>query len=258
MGDMLTCVGPVDAIAIGSPTVLIGSLMAARLGDQTAHGGAITLGSPNVMIGEVGVGPGGMSVTRLPNGDLKLGDNIIIQGDPGFQAQVINRLALIASTPSGMQMLNSVNASGKTMTITEFKGPNSYAGPDDFQDATAAGQPVFDGSGKPINSWGGLGPQQTGTGNGSDVTLQFNPNLTLPNSSDPSNPMPNDAVLFHEMNHGAHQMNGTYNGAPQPGWTTSEEQNTISTGSPSEASYLHDRGYPWQRTSHDSTWAPNP
>jgi hypothetical protein len=39
---------------MGSPTVLIGNLMAARIGDPTAHGGVIVLGCPTVMIGEAG------------------------------------------------------------------------------------------------------------------------------------------------------------------------------------------------------------
>ena len=56
MGDMLTCVGPPDVIAKGSPTVLIGNMMAARIGDNTAHGGVITVGCPTVMIGEMGMG----------------------------------------------------------------------------------------------------------------------------------------------------------------------------------------------------------
>jgi uncharacterized Zn-binding protein involved in type VI secretion len=56
VGDMLTCVGPPDTIAMGSPTVLIGNMMAARLGDPTIHGGVIVLGCPTVIIGEVGMG----------------------------------------------------------------------------------------------------------------------------------------------------------------------------------------------------------
>jgi uncharacterized Zn-binding protein involved in type VI secretion len=51
MGDMVTCVGPPDTIVMGSATVLIGGKMAARLGDPTAHGGLITLGFPTVEIG---------------------------------------------------------------------------------------------------------------------------------------------------------------------------------------------------------------
>jgi uncharacterized Zn-binding protein involved in type VI secretion len=51
VGDMAVCVGPPDVIAIGSVTVLIGGQPAARLGDMTAHGGAIVVGLPTVMIG---------------------------------------------------------------------------------------------------------------------------------------------------------------------------------------------------------------
>jgi len=49
--DMAVCVGPPDAILKGSVTVLVQSLMAARMGDMTAHGGVVTLGLPTVIIG---------------------------------------------------------------------------------------------------------------------------------------------------------------------------------------------------------------
>jgi uncharacterized Zn-binding protein involved in type VI secretion len=51
VGDLVTCVGPPDVIAMGSMTVLIGGQPAARMGDLTAHGGTIVLGFPMVMIG---------------------------------------------------------------------------------------------------------------------------------------------------------------------------------------------------------------
>lgn len=51
VSDMVTCVGPPDTIVKGSATVLIGSLPAARMGDSTAHGGVIVLGLPTVLIG---------------------------------------------------------------------------------------------------------------------------------------------------------------------------------------------------------------
>ncbi len=54
VGDMATCVGPPDTIVMGSPTVLIGNKMAARIGDPTVHGGKIVVGCPTVMIGEAG------------------------------------------------------------------------------------------------------------------------------------------------------------------------------------------------------------
>lgn len=51
VGDSAVCVGPPDTIAKGSTTVMIGGKPAARIGDTTAHGGSIVLGLPTVMIG---------------------------------------------------------------------------------------------------------------------------------------------------------------------------------------------------------------
>jgi uncharacterized Zn-binding protein involved in type VI secretion len=52
VGDMLTCVGPPDVVALGSMTVLVGGQPAARMGDLTAHGGTIVAPcAPTVMIG---------------------------------------------------------------------------------------------------------------------------------------------------------------------------------------------------------------
>ena len=51
IGDMVTCVGPRDTIVKGSATVMIGNMPAARIGDNTAHGGVIVAGCPTVMIG---------------------------------------------------------------------------------------------------------------------------------------------------------------------------------------------------------------
>jgi uncharacterized Zn-binding protein involved in type VI secretion len=51
VGDVAICVGPPDAIALGSFTVMIGGQPAARMGDMTAHGGTIAMGCPQVMIG---------------------------------------------------------------------------------------------------------------------------------------------------------------------------------------------------------------
>ena len=51
VGDMLICVGPPDDIVKGSSSVMIGGMPAARMGDNTAHGGEILVGDPTVMIG---------------------------------------------------------------------------------------------------------------------------------------------------------------------------------------------------------------
>jgi uncharacterized Zn-binding protein involved in type VI secretion len=51
VGDMAICTGPPDSIVVGSATVLIGGMPAARMGDVTAHGGTIVAGCPTVLIG---------------------------------------------------------------------------------------------------------------------------------------------------------------------------------------------------------------
>ena len=52
LGDPAVCVGPPSTIVKGSATVLIGKMPAARLTDLTAHGGMITgPGCPTVLIG---------------------------------------------------------------------------------------------------------------------------------------------------------------------------------------------------------------
>lgn len=51
VGDVTTCVGPPGVIAMGSVTVLIGGQPAARMGDLAGHGGTIAAGYPTVLIG---------------------------------------------------------------------------------------------------------------------------------------------------------------------------------------------------------------
>ncbi|GJD47769.1 hypothetical protein OPKNFCMD_0479 [Methylobacterium crusticola] len=51
VGDLAICTGPIDAIVQGSTSVLIGGMPAARIGDTTVHGGKIVTGLPTVLIG---------------------------------------------------------------------------------------------------------------------------------------------------------------------------------------------------------------
>lgn len=51
VGDNCVCVGPPDSIIKGSSSVLIGGKPAARMGDSTAHGGTVVMGNPTVQIG---------------------------------------------------------------------------------------------------------------------------------------------------------------------------------------------------------------
>ncbi len=49
--SICTCAGPPDSIVKGSSSVMIGGMPAARMLDQTAHGGVIVQGCPTVIIG---------------------------------------------------------------------------------------------------------------------------------------------------------------------------------------------------------------
>ena len=51
IGNPVTCVGPLDTTVKGSATVMVGGRPAVRMGDMTAHGGVIVTGMPTVMIG---------------------------------------------------------------------------------------------------------------------------------------------------------------------------------------------------------------
>lgn len=51
LGDPCACIPTPDPITGGSATVLIGGRPAARLGDPTAHGGALITGCFSVLIG---------------------------------------------------------------------------------------------------------------------------------------------------------------------------------------------------------------
>jgi uncharacterized Zn-binding protein involved in type VI secretion len=71
MGDMCTCVGPPDTIILGSTGVFIGGKPAARMGDQCAHGGSIVLGCMTVMIGETSSGSAEGGYALMPIDILK-------------------------------------------------------------------------------------------------------------------------------------------------------------------------------------------
>jgi len=261
--DPCVCVGPPSMVVLGEFTVLVGMAGAFSGG----IGGFLSLllgGFAAGLQNLLGQYPRAVACpvdAQNPAGYYtQYGPGIVIRGTPEFQAQALDRLHTMEQTNSGRQVIDSINNSGHTMTVVEFTGNNSYCGPNntwaDLAGSTPAGQQVYDGEGHPI--MGPDGNPLLGTGRGADTTLQLNPNLTIANSLDPGHPMPNDAVAFHEMDHGAHQMNGQQDTSPMAGgWDTHEENNTISAGNPSEADYLAERGYPYHRTDHDSHWAHN-
>ncbi|MER3416571.1 MAG: hypothetical protein C4297_10215 [Gemmataceae bacterium] len=199
--DLAFCAGPPDAIATGCPTVLIGYLQAARQGDPTLHGGVITVGCPTVQIGMAAPAPAaasgpvvignmnGMDIVRMPDGTIKVGNGIVIQGDPAFQSAVLKDLGIIAGTPTGQKLLSSIDKSGKTVTIRKTDDGNTENA-DHFND--------------------GLLKKDGTPGKGSNATVDFNPAKThIGDGSEPWMKRPTAVGLAHELIHAAHDMNGT-------------------------------------------------
>jgi len=197
------------------------------------------------------------TVTKQPNGDLKLGNGITIKKDPkdpSYQDKVLADLTTIGSTKNGSALLNSLDQSGKQTAIHSYTpapgaGKNAFASPNsanpsnqDFQDATPAGKPVYYGDGTP--AMGPDGKQLTGTGKGTNVDVSYNPD----DWPDPTTrtKAPGDVILKHEMTHGDHDQKGTYDGTPRGGnFTTNEEKNTIDP----ENEYRDERNVP-RRNNH--------
>lgn len=189
MGDtILEALGPPNKIAMGCPTVLIG--------DSGGSGVVVVLDGPGVAGGPGGGGGGapggiegniaGMPVTLLPNGDIQVGDAITIKGDLEFQLKTLAALAQIAATPTGKAMLESINKSGKKVTIVKTDEGNEigYANPDDrFHKA--------DGK----------------AGKGSDSTIHFNPDRTSTGTEDWET-RPPGVGLAHELVHAEQAAKG--------------------------------------------------
>ena len=208
MGDMCTCIGPPDVIVRGEPTVLIMGQPAARVGDNTAHGGVVVVGLPTVLIGMkvpsaappgsppappggVYIGQyGGLPAYEMPDGTIQVGESIVIQGDDTFQANVLGDLQMIGATPNGAGLMQSIDESGRTMTIRPLD-------PGDSGNATGYTTPADRFS----NADGTPGP-------GTDSTVYYDPD-TETISDNPWGTRPPAIGLAHEMIHGDQAMHGT-------------------------------------------------
>lgn len=203
--DRCACVGPppvpVDAIIFGSPTVLINGLPAARMGDPTAKGGALTTGFPTVLIGLFAVvtpdfplepvGP----VTMIPQPDgsfaAQVGDNMTIEGTPEFIQRTLNDLAVINATETGNSLLDSVLSSDLPVRIVATTEGNSVSG------VGPEGWLTDDGAGPP--------------GSGSGSTVNYNPDRQqIGDGSEPWMTRPPAVALAHELVHVEQAQNGTW------------------------------------------------
>ncbi|MBL0104976.1 MAG: PAAR domain-containing protein [Bacteroidetes bacterium] len=101
MGDMCTCTGPPDTIILGSMGVLIGGKPAARMGDMCAHGGTIVAGCPTVLIGEIM--PGG-PVVPVPPMVLV---NVLVHMEPKAQAKAAQIAQMKDAAANGSPLVHN-------------------------------------------------------------------------------------------------------------------------------------------------------
>lgn len=219
VGDILTCVGPPDVIMMGSTAVMIQGQPAARILSSCAHGGVIVLGCFTVLIGDAagggGGGGGGAGAGTSPQAqqlaDIIAGKGPIkIEGSNEFKAETMIALAKILATPSGQEWMAQMQKNGKNVTIRQGKAGENNCAPTDGTNAK--------------------------NGKGSDSVINWDPKTTSLNgfSDDVAN-CGNDTILFHEMVHGLHNANGDHRNGPnesfgQPPGSTSqrgEERSTV-------------------------------
>ncbi|MFO1305431.1 MAG: type VI secretion system tip protein TssI/VgrG [Burkholderiales bacterium] len=144
------------------------------------------------------------TVTKQSNGDLKLGNGLVIKNnpaDPDFQTKALRDLAIIASTKKGSDTLNSIDQSGKQVTIEKRPATqnNFQTTPKDYKDSVAKGKSYF-------RDDDGTKHEFDGTGKGTDSTITYQPDdgRKMSNGKD----YPSDVGLQHELDHSNHMAHG--------------------------------------------------
>ena len=190
--DMCVCVGPPDMIAKGSATVLTMKMPQARILDNCVHGGIIVLGCFTVLVGDAGGGGGGGGggpAAALLAKILAGNSQIKIEGPPEYQLKVMMSLAKLAATPTGLALLQSLDAAPHTTTIKPSRdGTNSEV---------PANEPA-----------GYVNPVTGQPGAGSDTTVYFNPDREKLNGR-PDQTRDPAIGLGHELIHANHDTHGT-------------------------------------------------
>jgi hypothetical protein len=214
-------------IVLGSPTVFIGNLPAARWapsGDVAGCGvflGMLALAaSRTTLIGDGGGAVPPLSVQMVADGDrwvMKIGESIFVHGDPAYQGQVAEAYQrLYQLSPTMRRALAALDKTPHGLAVRMYDGSHGA-----FNATTEAQHPV-----------------QTRPGNeGSDSTISWSPYING-NGILPGNQGAEcdgaDIALAHETYHGVHNATAQYD----PGYTapggidTNEERNT--TGLPAQ------------------------
>jgi type VI secretion system secreted protein VgrG len=136
-----------------------------------------------------------LGITRLQNGDVKVGKNMTIKSDPKdpeFQNKVLRNMQTMSETLNGEDRLFGIDETDKPVTIQKGSGGNHL----EFQDGNAAaakGKPDFEGN--------------PGSGKGSGSTLAYDPDHEPPIPNSPGQKRPSDVGLYQGLtnaDHGAH------------------------------------------------------
>jgi uncharacterized protein involved in type VI secretion and phage assembly len=165
----------------------------------------------------------GLVCSANPDGTIQVTKSIKVDAkDPAYAEAVIQDLSTIAATNSGKALLDSLDASGKSVTVRKQNPapnpPNAFASPTNVTNA--------------------------GNGTGSDSNVDYNPDQWP--SPTTRTKAPGDVILFHELQHADHNAQGTRDMTPRGGnFTNNEEFNTIGP----ENKYRDERGVP-RRNDH--------
>ena len=143
-----------------------------------------------------------LGLTRLPNGDLKVGKNMTIKSDPKdpqFQDNVLRNMQTMSETLSGQDRLYGIDETDKPITIRKGTGGNHLEF-ENGNDAAAKGKP--DSEGKP------------GSGKGSASTLDYDPSHepSIPNA--PGEKRPADVGLYQGLTNADHGAHGEMDHSP--------------------------------------------
>ncbi len=222
MGDtIIEAVGPPNKIVKGDFTVLIGDTGSRPVITQSTGGllggivGGILGGLGGALAGMMLGGVPGAIVGGLAGAALgaalgsmvtstevtKFGKSITIEGPPDYRAKVVRDLKRIESTPSGQKLLDSIEASGKTLRIHTDEGKGNWAWTDPPPKAGDANPPGYLKSGTAANTEIGYNPDRdrlTGPPGSPYNTAKW---------AQPPN-RPPDVGLYHEMVHADDMMHG--------------------------------------------------
>ena len=172
----------------------------------------------------------GLEVSEGADGAIHIGRGIVIRGSVDYQAQVLADLAKVASTDIGRRRLQSLDASGHTVTIVPWTGKERNAS------CTAS------------SSRDARSVKAGGTGEGCDSEVAYSPGIWPPDPGAVSTTTgaEGDVILFHELNHADHAAHGTQDLTPrQDAYDNQEEFNSIE---PDENTYRDKRGFPPRHT----------